>query len=161
MNNTKPDPVFSQDTRKGVILDFPEAAPRPKKTSNKLPWMKFYVNDWSGDDRLGMLSLAARGMLVELRCIMHRAEPRGSLVGSDGKPLNNKQIARLCRCTPREAERLVATLYDSGLLGCDLPGNAAFFCPEIRRQELASETGRRTGVRGGNPLLLKERGEAA
>lgn len=40
----------------------------------KNPWMKFYPQDWQGDEGLQMASLPARGLWIECLCIMHSAD---------------------------------------------------------------------------------------
>jgi len=44
------------------------------------PWMKFYPADWRSDPMLRLCSLAARGLWAEMICLMHEAEPYGSLL---------------------------------------------------------------------------------
>lgn len=44
------------------------------------PWMKFYPADWRADPGLRMCSgCCARGMWMEMLCLMHEAMPRGFL----------------------------------------------------------------------------------
>lgn len=59
----------------------------------KLPFMKFYVNDWQSDCQLAMCSLAARGCWLELLCGMHSLDQSGVITGT------TEQIARICRCS--------------------------------------------------------------
>lgn len=58
------------------------------------PWFKFSPSAWKGDDALRMCSLAARGLWVELLCVMDQAEPRGHLLVGGQRP-SPKQIAML------------------------------------------------------------------
>lgn len=62
-------------------------------TMPKLPYMKFYVNDWHSDCQLAMCSLAARGCWLELLCGMHNLDQSGVITGTAD------QIARICRCS--------------------------------------------------------------
>ena len=41
------------------------------------PWLKFYPRDWRGDQALRLVSLHARGLWIELLCVMHEATPYG------------------------------------------------------------------------------------
>lgn len=59
----------------------------------KLPYMKFYVNDWHTDCQLAMCSLAARACWLELLCGMHSLDQSGVITGTAD------QIARICRCS--------------------------------------------------------------
>jgi hypothetical protein len=65
-----------------------------KKT--KKPWFKFEPGKWVGDQQLRGCSLAARGLWIEMLCIMHRAEPYGHLLHVGKKP-SDEQLAGLVR----------------------------------------------------------------
>ena len=39
------------------------------------PWIKFYPRDWRGDQALRVVSLAARGLWIEMLSIMHEGQP--------------------------------------------------------------------------------------
>lgn len=43
------------------------------------PFFKFYPADWMGDPGLAMCSLAARGLWIEMLCVMDQSDPRGWL----------------------------------------------------------------------------------
>ena len=43
------------------------------------PYLAFYVRDWQGDTALQRCSFAARGLWIEMLCIMHDANPCGFL----------------------------------------------------------------------------------
>lgn len=72
-------------------------------THERLPWMKFYPQDWSGDEKLSMCSLAARGLLASCLHLMHAAEPYGHLLIHGRRPTYD-EIAQFARCKPREAK---------------------------------------------------------
>jgi hypothetical protein len=55
------------------------------------PWMKFYPADWRSDPMLRLCSLAARGLWAEMICLMHEAEPYGSLL-VNGNPQVKGQV---------------------------------------------------------------------
>src|SRR5438046_6777164 len=58
----------------------------------KLPWMKFFPTDWRSDPALRMCSIGARGLWMEMLCLMHEAEPYGFL-HVNGNALNDYQLA--------------------------------------------------------------------
>lgn len=62
----------------------------------KLPYMQFYVADWSTDCGLTMCSLSARGAWLELLCGMHKLDQSGVITGTAD------QLARICRCSTVE-----------------------------------------------------------
>lgn len=49
---------------------------------NKLPWMKFYVDDWSNDTSLRRCSLATRGFWIEVIAAMWRDKQCGQIQGT-------------------------------------------------------------------------------
>lgn len=115
------------------------------------PWLKFYPADWQADLLLGTCSLAARGLWIEMLCVMHAADPPGSLV-RNGDPLTLPQIAILARCTPKEAVRLIDELDQAGVFSRDEDGTV--FSRRIRRDVAKAERDRANGRSGGNPNLI-------
>lgn len=69
----------------------------------RLPWMKFYPQDWSGDEKLSMCSLAARGLLASCLHLMHCAVPYGHLLILGKRPTHD-ELAKFVRCQPREVK---------------------------------------------------------
>lgn len=65
--------------------------------------MKFYPLDWSGDEKLSMCSLAARGLLASCLHLMHMAVPYGYLL-IHGKRPTYDELAMFVRCKPREVK---------------------------------------------------------
>ena len=68
------------------------------------PWMKFYPSDWRADPSLRMCSIGARGLWMEMLCVMHEATPYGYLI-VNGRALTACQIAGLSGIAQDEAER--------------------------------------------------------
>lgn len=116
------------------------------------PWLKFYPTDWQSDPLLGTCSLAARGLWIEMLCVMHSAEPAGSLVRR-GEPLSLPQIAILARTSPKEAGRLLDELETAGVFSRDDDG--AIFSRRMRRDLSKAERDRQNGRAGGNPRLRR------
>lgn len=124
----------------------PSTAALPRK-----PWLKFFPQDWRGDERLVMCSLGARGLLIEFINLMHTAEPRGYLVVNGGLP-TDAEITRLVRATSvSEMRRLRAELLDHGVLSVAADG--VIYSRRMVREAARSAEGRETGRRGGNPKL--------
>jgi hypothetical protein len=61
-------------------------------TARALPWMKFAPDRWQRDEALRMCGASARGVWMELMCIMHKAEPYGHLLVR-GKQPSDKQLS--------------------------------------------------------------------
>jgi len=62
----------------------------------KLPYIHFYTGEWMKDPAVGMLSPAARGIWMDLLCVMHENDRCGAICG------NTQQLARLARCSTDE-----------------------------------------------------------
>jgi len=76
------------------------------------PWFKFFPTDWRADAALRMCSLGARGLWLEMVCLMDEAEPRGYLTVK-GKPVTPKQLAILAGCTVPEVTSLLSELEEA------------------------------------------------
>lgn len=78
------------------------------------PWIKFYPRDWRGDQALRVVSLAARGLWMEMLCIMHEATPYGHLV-IGGQPVKYDALARFVGAGVEEIQALLVELRDAGV----------------------------------------------
>ncbi len=116
----------------------------------KLPWLKFYTSDWRADPALRMCSLGARGLWMEMLCLMHEAQPAGSLLVS-GKSVTPRQLAGLVGAAPGEVERCFAELEAAGVFSRDDDG--LVYSRRMRRDQRKAEAARAHGARGGNPSL--------
>lgn len=92
------------------------------------PWLKFYPSEWRGDPRLRMCSIAARGLWMEMLCVMHEADPRGFLV-VNGAPLNERQVANLAGVSIDEATGLLEELEAAGVFSRD--DNGVIYNPDM------------------------------
>lgn len=78
------------------------------------PWIKFYPRDWRGDQALRVVSLAARGLWMEMLCVMHEASPYGHLLVG-GQPLHGAALARLVGSSEEEIQALLVELRNAGV----------------------------------------------
>lgn len=78
------------------------------------PWDKWYFGDWQSDPKVGMCSLAARGLWVEMLAIMHFANPRGHLL-VNGQVPTDAQLAALARAPADQIPTLVDELESAGV----------------------------------------------
>lgn len=99
------------------------------------PWMKFYPQDWRGEARLRAVSLAARGLWVEMLCLMHEAKPYGHLL-LNGHPVTNDQLAALAGTSPDTASSLLAELEGAGVFSRNRSG--VIFSRRMRRDSATS-----------------------
>ena len=124
--------------------------------AKKLPYLKFYVNDWLADEALQACSLAARGLWIQLVCLMYKSEKRGCLA-IGGKVPTCGQIARMARATPKEVGTLLDELNDMGVSSTDEDGFV--YCRRMIRDFNLSEKRYKAGKNGGNPNLVNQKTE--
>lgn len=79
---------------------------------NKRPSLQFYVKDYRDDASLRLCSLAARGLWIEMICIMHMAERYGHLVAG-GKAVSAQGLARLVGADSSQVTELLQELADN------------------------------------------------
>lgn len=80
----------------------------------KRPAFQFYPADWRKDSELQSCSIAARGLWVEMICIMHECDPYGHLV-VNGKAMTVAQLSRLIGETPKTTQALLDELESAGV----------------------------------------------
>lgn len=73
------------------------------------PWIKFYPRDWRGDQALRLVSLQARGLWMDMLCVMHEASPYGHLMVAD-QPMSDAELARLAGSSVEEVQALLVEL---------------------------------------------------
>ncbi|PKR55423.1 hypothetical protein [Thalassospira marina] len=112
------------------------------------PWMKFYPSDWRSDPAVRVCSLAARGLWVEMLCIMHEATPRGYLT-IKGHAVTDAQLAALSGATIDEITNLIGELETMGVFSRD--GKGCIYSRRILRDEKKSKIAQKNGKKGGNP----------
>lgn len=87
----------------------------------KRPAFQFYPADWRRDAALQSCSVAARGLWIELMCVMHDCEPYGVLA-VNGRAMSAAQVARLVGEQEKIIGRLLAELEDAGVCSRDDEG---------------------------------------
>lgn len=113
-------------------------------------WLRFWPQDWQRDPALRSCSIAARGLWIELICIMHEATPYGYLT-IGGKAATTRQIGTITGCGEKEATKLIGELEDAGVFSRDETGT--IYSRRMVRDKAASDAGREHGKSGGNPAL--------
>lgn len=114
------------------------------------PWMKYYPADWRSEQTLRVCGLSARGLWQEMLCLMHTAEPRGSLL-VNGLKVTEKQLATLAGCSVREVIKLTEELETAGVFSRDEDGT--IYSRRMRRDEVKAAKDKANGSRGGSPIL--------
>lgn len=116
------------------------------------PWMKFYPSDWRADPALRMCSVGARGLWMEMLCVMHEATPRGSLV-VNGRSVNERQLAGLAGCSVDDVASMLSELEDAGVFSREEDGT--IFSRRMRRDDEKSERDKANGKAGGHPDIRR------
>jgi hypothetical protein len=120
----------------------------------KSPGFWFFTGDWMKDPELRFCSLFARGLLVDLLCILFEAKEQGYASNPDGTPRTDEQIADAVSGGSRE-EKLaaLAELERSGVLSRDHRG--VLFSRRIARLAELSAARKQSGSKGGSKTQAK------
>jgi len=122
-------------------------------TPKKKPWFKFYPQDWRGDAKLRMCSIAARGLWAEMLCVMHEAEPYGHLL-IGGRPVNARQLASLAGVSLSDCNKLLIELDLAGVYSRN--EDKIIFSRRMVRDHNKADEDRKNGKGGGNPKLSSQ-----
>jgi hypothetical protein len=76
---------------------------------NKIP---FYPKDYMNDTAVRSVSLSARGLWIDMLCLMHESARRGYLQHDNGNPIDAEQLFRIVGCSNDEGFRLLKELED-------------------------------------------------
>ena len=120
-------------------------------SATRQPWLKFYASDWRSDQAVHSCSLAARGLWIDMLCLMFEAD--GSL-RINNKPIGSKQLAQLVGVTQKECDALLNELSEFGVFSVD--GDGAIYSRRMRRDITKAKKDKANGSSGGNPNLRKE-----
>jgi hypothetical protein len=123
----------------------------------KSPGFWFFTGDWMKDPELRFCSLFARGLLVDLLCILFEAKEQGFASKPDGTPRSDSELADAISGGTRE-EKLAAIreLEHSGVLSRDNRG--VLYSRRLSRLGEISKTRSKAGSKGGSKTQAK--GEA-
>ena len=80
----------------------------------KLPWLKFYPSDWLSDEALRGCTPAARGLWVDMICLMAKSKRHGFLLAGD-KPMTPEHLARIFGQSLETTSELLVELAQAGV----------------------------------------------
>ena len=116
----------------------------------KLPAFQFYPGDWMKDPGLRSVSVAARGLWIDMLCLMFESPRRGYLQLANGTLPTPAQIARMVGGSAEEVSALLQELVSSGVCyDTDHGLMSKRLVRDEQKRGLCSEAGKR----GGNPTL--------
>jgi hypothetical protein len=117
----------------------------------KLPSLQFYPGDWMKDPAVRSVTVAARGLWIDMLCLMHESDRRGYLQHATGRPVTSEQLARMTGCSASEVARLLRELEESGVFSRTEDG--VIFNRRMVLDEHKRTLFREAGRKGGNPAL--------
>jgi len=120
----------------------------------KKPWMKFYPSDWLGDVGLRSCSAAARGIWMDMLCLMHQSEPIGYLRTGDSL-IQMDNLAHILCLTKKRLLSLINELQKANVLSLETTTNC-IYSRRMVHDENISLTRQAVGKLGGNPDLLNQ-----
>ncbi|MFM0439265.1 GIY-YIG nuclease family protein [Paraburkholderia strydomiana] len=117
----------------------------------KRPSFQFYPGDWMNDAALRMVSVSARGLWMDMLCLMHQGSPYGHLK-VNSKAINEIQLARLVGANSDEVSAWMRELSDAGVYSTSEDG--VIFSRRMVKDENLREVRASGGKEGGNPKLM-------
>lgn len=118
------------------------------------PFLKLFTADWRSDPRLRMCGAAARGLWIEMICLMHEATPYGHLL-VNGRPPTDDQLAALTGIPADHVTTLLDELESAGVFSRARGG--VIYSRRLTRMAKVAASARNNGRKGGNPSLGKQK----
>ena len=99
----------------------------------KRPSFQFYPSDWRNDTSLKMCSLPARGLWIEMICIMHMSEQYGHLHAA-GRALDAKDMSKLIGESEKDITKWLAELVRNSV--CSVNDEGVIFSRRMVKDEM-------------------------
>ncbi len=116
-------------------------------------YLKFFPSDWRGDEKLRLCSLEARGLWMELICLIARSPEPGHLL-IDGRAPEIKELAQLAGCSVRALASGLGELTRRQV--CSVTESGIIVSRRMQRDAARRHRNRLNGSHGGNPKLLSD-----
>ena len=126
--------------------------------SNGMPYVKWHGRDWLGDPLLRMVGPEARGVWIDLLCVMMESEPYGHLAVKN-RPMKDKETAALIGMSVDTYKGILYRLEEAGIPSRTDAG--MLYSRRLVRDHARFITGQESGRKGGgNPRLRGKNQEA-
>lgn len=123
---------------------------------NTPPIIRIDARDWTGDPRIRLVSLAARGLWLECLCIMRSAPRTGYLETSAGVPLPEVALARITGAQESDISALMRELLAAGIPDIEAE-SGVWHCRRMSAEAAKALKCGAAGRRGGgNPALKSD-----
>lgn len=99
----------------------------------KLPGFIFYPGDWMKDPELRSVSSEARGLWIDMLCLMFEAQPRGYLKLRCDIPVTHERLARMTGNLEAKVSQWIDELGEAGVFSKD--ENGTIFCRKMVRDQ--------------------------
>ncbi len=109
---------------------------------------QWFWSDWLGDQEVRRLTLAERGLWIDLLALAAVGKPVGYVCDQRGNPVSYEEIARVANATPTEVESLIAGILEKGAASRDRTGR--LFNRRMVRQAEKTAQKRVAGKLGGD-----------
>jgi len=116
---------------------------------SKAPSFQFYPGDWLKDPALRLCSPAARGVWIDLLCLMAESAERGVLI-TTGVAWTTGDAARATGGTRQQVQELI----DKGV--ARVRDDGAMYSARMVKDEYIRTVRAQAGIKGGNPDMLKQ-----
>lgn len=117
----------------------------------------FYPEDWMSDSRLRLCSPGARGLWIDILCLMYLSNERGYLLIND-TVLDEEMLQKTLGYEAKEFDNYFTELMRYQIIKKDEKNR--YFCKRIVNAQQLSEKRSASGKLGGNPnlkLLVKQK----
>lgn len=122
------------------------------KAKGKNPAAQWYWADWLRDPALRSVTSGARGLWMDILCLMWECVPKGHLQTRTGQPFSVEMICRMTgNISEEEVNRWLLELDNSGVSSRTATG--ILISRRMVRDEHKRALCREAGKRGGNPTL--------
>ncbi|HUX01325.1 MAG TPA: hypothetical protein VMY35_10150 [Phycisphaerae bacterium] len=111
------------------------------------PSLQFYPADWRTDTAVQLCSLAARGLWIEILCLMFQSPKRGCLLQANGKQIEASGLAKLVGVEEAEVKQMLSELEANAVYSTLDDGTV--YNRRMYRQWKLSETRAKAGRKGG------------
>lgn len=117
-------------------------------------WSKFWWTDWRADRNLRVCSIAARGLWMELLCLMaDNPNAEYGVLKIGGRIPSAREIGVLTGVSTRLVSNLIAELVENNV--CSTMPDGALYSRRMVREKEAFEGAADHGRKGGNPVLAR------
>lgn len=113
---------------------------------SKRPSFQFYPPDWRNDAGVRLCSIAARGLWIDMLCLMHEGEPYGHLT-TKGRPMRPEELAKLVGESVAAVKRWLAELREQDVFS--ETGDGVIYSRRMVRDERIREARAQGGHAGG------------